>query len=203
MKNGFCKKIYATAIIVLVSTFSVASLASGSYIELSAEDKILAFLTDVVKLDVTKYAVTINNNVSYPSDLGGLPKETGKCTLISDQSKIEATYTFKNGTLGFCNLYILKGSPMYIQQPSANILEMANDFLQKYQSLTGFSDLADAKNVLNTVNAFENTTKTAGNMKLTLSVSGESDGVFEWKRTYNNIDFPSLYLTIRNGAFAG
>ena len=197
------KRICATTIIVLISTFAVANVVAESYSELPAEDKIMAFLTDVVKLDVTKYTVAINSNVSYPSDLGGLPKETGKCTLTSDQSVIEVTYTFKNGTLGFCNLYIVKGSPLYTQQPLTNILEMADAFLQSYQGLTGFSDLAGAREALSSVNAFENTTTTAGNIELTLSTNGENDCSFQWKRLNNGIDFPSLYLTIRSGAFAG
>jgi hypothetical protein len=198
------KKICAVvAIIVLISTFSVTSSASGSLIELSAEDKILAFLSDVVKLDFTKYVATINSAVDYPSDLGGLLEETGKCTLESTESKIEILYTFKNGTLGFCNMYIIKGSPIYTQQPSANILEMADDFLQRYQEFTDFSDLTELRDALGNINNFENTTKTTENIKITLSVSEVTEGIFEWERICNGINFPSLYVGIRNGAFAG
>jgi hypothetical protein len=200
---GLVKKICTTAILALIFTLSIANFVSAAPIELSAEERILSFLTDVIKIDVTKYSVTINSAVDYPSDLGGLPEETGKCTLEANESKIEVLYTFKNRTLGFCNLYILKGSPMYTQQPSANILEMADDFLQKYQEFTGFSDLEELRDALGSVNAFENTTKTTENIKLILSVSGADEGIFEWKRIRNGINFPSLYVGIRNGSFVG
>jgi len=73
---GLVKKICTTAILALIFTLSIANFVSAAPIELSAEERILSFLTDVIKIDVTKYSVTINIAVVYPSDLGGLPEET-------------------------------------------------------------------------------------------------------------------------------
>ncbi len=74
---------------LLIMTFVVhGSLALIAYsAELTASEKALTFLTDVVGLDMTKYNATLTNNrVEYPSDLGGLAKEYVDYIFDSDES---------------------------------------------------------------------------------------------------------------------
>jgi hypothetical protein len=187
---------------VLVLTLSFAQLPNAYSTEPTAPEKAIAFLTDVAGLDMAKYVVTlVYDIVEYPSSLGGLAEESVKYALESNESKIDANYIFRNDTLSYCHLTVLKGSLLYAQPPSENVLDTAKNIFQRYQNYSGTTDRQTMLNMLNTVTEM-NTVKTAGNVKLEASGNSESAS-FKWFYTSNGIDFTrkGMHLKFENGAF--
>ena len=186
--NSSIKKFHVALVLAVVLAFPLLQVPSAYSAEWSAPEKVLSFLTDVVRLDMTKYNATlVSNGVEYPSDLGGLPEDIGKYTLESSESKIDVTYKFRNKTLVYCKINVLKGSPLYAQ-PSTNILEAAKGLLDRYQTYEGTSHYQVMRNMLNRVNEIENMTITSGNVKLEISIDGDRT-LINWIYTSNGIDF--------------
>jgi len=202
--NPLIKKLHVALVLAVISSLSFLYVPSACSEEWSASDKVLSFLTDVVGLDVTQYNVTlVSNDVQYPSDLGGLPQENGKYSLISDESTLDVIYKFKNKTLYSCTLYVYNGSPLYVQS-SVNVVNSAKSLLDKYQTYSDVSNLQPFLNLLDTVTEIEPLTKTVGDVKFT--VSGREDSAkFEWVYTSNDLEFTRkrMTLTFEHGQLIG
>ena len=195
------KKLCLPLILVVVLAVLFAYLPTVYVTETSDADEVLVFLEEVVSLDVAKYDVTLlGTSVTYPDWLGGLAQVTGKYTLESETSKIDVLFKFRNNTLSWCLVRILEGSPQYNNSPSANIRDLACDFLQKYQACSGDSDLEAMRSLLDVVDVTENSTKTVGNMKLIVSVTSFSSS-FDWRYTLDGTDYGGVDVSFRNGHF--
>jgi hypothetical protein len=202
------KKLYLTLILVAVLTLSFAQVPTAYSAELTAPDKALLFLRDVVNLDMTKYTATLDgHSVDYPAEFGGITQEDITYILESNENKLVAAFTFRNKTLAWCAIDLLEGSPPYAQ-PSTSILDMAKDILQRYQTYTGDPDFEETRNftgmrnILDTVDVIKNTTTTLDNVKLKIT-SGTDYTVFEWIYTSNGLDFPGITIEFLNGSFFG
>ena len=199
--NLLTKKLCLPLILVVVLAVLFAYLPTVYVTENSDADDVLVFLEEVVSLDVTKYDVTLlGTSVTYPDWLDGLAQLTGKYALESEISKIDVLFKFRNNTLSWCLVRILEGSPQYNNSPSANIRDVASDFLQKYQAYSGDSDLEKMRNMVDMVDVTENTTTTADNLKLTVSVNSFSSS-FDWRYTFNGTDCSGVDVSFRNGHF--
>jgi len=149
---------------------------------------------------MTKYTATLlSNTIRYKEDLGGLSEMTGKYTLASQTSKVDVLYRFVNGNLTWCLVSLQEGAPEYSQRSSDN-LAIGTNFLEKYQAFSGDSALQAMRNILSTVDVKANTTKTSGNLKLTLTVSLSSYSL-NWMNTFNGATFSGLGVTFQNGGF--
>jgi hypothetical protein len=186
---------------VLMVTVGVPGAVNPAHsTELTVPEKALAFLEYVVMLDLAKYNTNlVVNQVFYPSELGGLAQEIGKFTLEAEESKLNVLFKAVNKTLVACILDML-GSPLYTQQPSSNPLDMADDFLQRYQTYTGDSDIEIMRYMLSTFDEIKNVAVTVDNIKL--EVSSEEDQVlFEWTYSFNGADYSGIYINFRDGSF--
>jgi len=95
---------------------------------------------------------------------------------------------------------ILEGSPQYLNAPSANIRDLACDFLQRYQAYSGDSELEAMRRLLDVADVTENSTKTVDNMKLTVSINSFSSS-FDWRYTLDGADYGGVDVSFRNGHF--
>ncbi|TRZ51782.1 MAG: hypothetical protein D4S01_04110 [Dehalococcoidia bacterium] len=199
--NLLLKKYNVALILAIMLALSFAQMATVHSTETADLNEVLVFLGDVVNLDVTKYDVELlGTTVSHPAELGGLTQITGKYTLQSKTSKLDVLFKFRNNTLSWCLLRVLEGSPHYKIQSSTNVRDNAIDFLQRYQTYTGDSELETMKNMLDTVDATKNTTKTTDNVKITVTNTAESTS-FEWKHSFNGADYAGMTVSFRNGSF--
>lgn len=199
--NLLTKKLCLPLILVVVLAVLFAYLPTVYLAESSGADEVLVFLEEVVSLDVTKYDVTLlGASVTYPDWLDGLAQLTGKYTLESETSKIDVLFKFRNNTLSWCLVRVLEGSPHYTASTSGNICDVVNGFLQKYQAYSGTSDLEKMRNMVYMVDVTENTTKTADNLKLTVSVNSFSSS-FDWRYTLDETDYSGVNASFRNGHF--
>jgi hypothetical protein len=197
----WAKRLCSALILVAVLAVLFAHLPTVYVAESSGADEVLVFLEEVVSLDVAKYDVTLlGTSVTYPEWLDGLTQVTGKYSLESETSKIDVLFKFRNGTLSWCLMRILEGSPQYTESQSADIRDLANGFLQNYQEYSGDSELEAMRSLLDVVDATENSTETVGNMELTVSVNSFSS-CFDWRYTFDGVDCGGVDVSFRNGHF--
>jgi len=198
---------------LILIAFLVVSLAlmPTVYSEAStAQEKSLAFLEEVVNLDLTKYNAKIDNYAE--SSYLSMSQESIVYTLDgADESKLHVMCIFRDRTLSSCIIDVLKGSPIHAEAQSTNVIALAKGFLQRYQSFAGASYLQAMHNMLDTVNEVKNTTTAMDDVKFTLSIRDVwtdpdeepiTDTSFEWIQTVNGVDAPqnAVSITFRDGS---
>jgi hypothetical protein len=190
-----CKtKICAIAFLLVFAfsflpTFTVSAADSAA----TAEEKLPAFLRDVLGIDLTKYTISDQGyGVKYPPELGGVVKQENILIRYnSTSSQISVQATFRNGYIDGIILHATRGSITYRQQPSTsaiaetrNILERYKTFAEKYGIDTAHVTLAlsildkasDAPSSgttqnLNGISNFNAINQTSGNMRMAASDS--------------------------------
>ena len=194
------KKVYLSLILIVASAALFAYLAAAYLTENSNADEVLLFLEEVVRIDVSKYdVVVLGMSVTYPDWLDGLPQVAGKYTLESETSKLDVLFKFRNGTLSWCLMRVMEGSPHYLDVQSGNRRDAADDFLQRYQGYLGDSVLEEMRNILDG-EVVDNSTTTIGNLKLTMSVTSFSS-YFDWRYTLEGTDCGGVDVSFHNGHF--
>jgi hypothetical protein len=177
MKNSVkkTKVALAASLVLAVLLLQVPTVYS---IEHTAPEKALAFITDVIKLDITKYNVTLSYDITeFPGDLGGLAEENIKYALENDGSKLNVIFKLVNGTLANVNLSVLKGSPVYADVRPANIVDETKSILQRLPNYSTTSHLQQMNTMLNSISDIKNDTIHSGNSKLITSVA--NDGAYD------------------------
>jgi len=209
------KSFLVTLILMAVLTVSFVQLPTAYSAELTAPEKTLIFLKDVVKIDVTKYNATLVSNwVDYPPHWGGLAQEDVTYDLDGgNESNLYVTCKLREGMLHSCSLEVPKGSPIYAEPQPTNLLDAAKGFLERYQAYSGASYIQEMRNMLDTVDLTEDATITSGNIKLTTSNQEiQNDPTaeaiectsFEWTYTVNGVDAPQnvVRVTFDQGVFS-
>jgi len=194
---------------VLVVTVGVSSLAIPVYSgELTVPEKALAFLEDVVLLDMTEYNATLEiHDAYYPDELHGLAQHNVLYILVSDEGELEAAFGFKNESFAHCMLGTL-GSPLYSEPQPANIVDVVKGFLQRYQAYTGdpdfdgVRDFEEMRSILDTVDVTENVTAMSDHVKLEV-INRTDYTVFVWEYVLDGVAFPWMTLEFRNGIVCG
>lgn len=194
------KKMYLSLILIVASAALFAYLPKAYLTEDSYADEVLLFLEEVVRIDISKYDVTVlGTSVTYPDWLDGLPQVIGKYTLESETSKLDVLFKFRNGTLSWCLMRVMEGSPHYLDVQSGNIRDLAHNFLKRYQGYLGDSELESMRNILDEEVA-DNSTTTVGNLKLTVSVTSFSS-CFDWRYTLEGTEFGGVNVSFHKGHF--
>jgi len=204
------KKLQLSFSLVVFLALLVLQVTMVYSAEWSAPNEALAFLEEVVNLEMNNYNAVLDiYDVRYPPHLHGLAQENVVYILESNESKIQAAFAFVNKTFYHCALFMLEGEPIYSQSQSKNVLDVADGVLQRFQTYSKASGMADMrdfegmKNILNTVNKTENMETRSGNMKLEV-ITGESDfTAFKWMFTKNDVDFPGITMEFQKGTFCG
>jgi hypothetical protein len=188
------------AILEIILILCFAQVPIGFAAETYSSDEVLVFLKDVVSLDMNKYNVILDSEVSdHLSDLYGLEEVVGKYTLLSQESKLEVLYRFINNTLTWCLMDVLEGSPQYIQPKFTSMSDNAANFLEKYQIYIGDPSLEGYKDMLSQLDVTKNATKTINNIKLTSTNSFISS--LDWRNSFNGADYTGIIISFRNGSF--
>jgi DNA-binding transcriptional ArsR family regulator len=158
--------------------------------------KVLAFLKDVIHLDITKYHSTLaSNTVEYRNDLGGIVEELFKYTLNYEGSTVDVTLRFRNNELSRFYLYVLEGTPIYSQLQPTNVLDVSKGIIERYYEYSGASYLENIKNILMNVNEPGDFETSAGNVKIIRSAEGNNVKI-ECFYVENNIDFKSKSVVL-------
>jgi DNA-binding transcriptional ArsR family regulator len=161
--------------------------------------KVVSVLRDVAQIDITKYKITLlSNTVEYRSDFG-VAEEVLKYSLTSSESNLDANFRFRDNHLSRYQLNLIESSPIFTQTQPNDILETAKGTLNRYKAYSGDAYLEEMSSLLASVNKTENTEVTQGNMKLQITISGDTVE-FLWMYTERGIDFSakSLRITFEN-----
>ncbi len=154
-------------------------------------DGAIAFLTDVIQLDITKYhAELVSNTLEFRPDLGGITEEILKYSLLSYESRLDVFLRFRNQTLSRYYIQVLEGVPYYSQPQPDNILDITSQILNRYKTYTGASYLNEMESTLDNVNNIAGLEKVVGNMKLEATIEGNSK-IIKWVYTVDGINFPT------------
>lgn len=183
-----------------VNNSSVCYAANPEYSELTAPEKVLTILEEVVGLDMAEYSAELDLHAQTPFlYFDVLPQEDVKYTLESNESKLEVICAFVDEKLRSMNIYINDGSPL-TTQPAASPLEMAKDFLGKYPTYSDGSYYSTMRSMLDNVEADKNVTKTVENIKLEVTVTANHTDI-RWKYVFNGVEATSkcVALNFRQG----
>ncbi|PVX26318.1 MAG: hypothetical protein CW691_01745 [Candidatus Bathyarchaeum sp.] len=167
----------------------------------ASTDSVINFLEDVIQLDMTKYNAELQRHtVGYRSDLDDIIEEHLTYRLTSDESELSIDFRFRNQTLSRYILDVIEGSPTYSQPQSTDVLDLADDIMQRYHNYAGGSYLETMRTILNTINNAEDTEKTVDDIKLIISTEGK-DTEIQWIKTVNDIDYQAkgVSLSCANG----
>ncbi|MCW4034247.1 MAG: hypothetical protein NWF03_02655 [Candidatus Bathyarchaeota archaeon] len=183
-------------------------------LDCTAEEKALAFLTDVVGLNLTGYNVTSSEHEFTFPESGPLSVDlfySEKQVWVNLESKISnitVSCHFKDEKIEFCRLHI-DGLPIYAQTQQTEIKPEAELLLQNYQKyITKYygSDTSYIKqplNMIEIVTKIEPLTQTTDNVKFKISINNENETTIEWIYVEDGIDIPkkSLELDFNSGVF--
>jgi hypothetical protein len=210
MKNNKIIGVMIIASLVLPLTLFQLRTNMANATEITAKDKLPAFLSDVIGLDLTKYNTTEEGyGTSYPPEYGGVAKveQFGLTLADANGDTITVGSEFVNGFPTWIHVRALTGLLHYAIQPqkdalaeSRNIFERYAVFAQKYNIDTAnmslaLSLLSKAPSAPSTSGDYSNFNKmsdftpaniTSGNMKIGISQTG-----IGLCYTANDVDMPN------------
>jgi hypothetical protein len=190
--------------LLVFSSVYATLVPSANAAEVTNKQKGLSILSNVVGLNLTKYAVTAEDIQVGPqaSYLDVVLQEKVAYELTSDSNKIKALYTFANGKLQMIQVLEREGSPSFVKSAAiSNDVELAKDFLSNYQRYTGNSLFGELNSMLDGGFFGENFTKASGNIVLE-STGNEGETSFKWYYSENGAVAPySKFVTLcfKNG----
>jgi hypothetical protein len=216
------EKMSAAAIVLLILAVPLIQTSRAETLNSTAKDKMPAFLSEVIGLDLTKYNITNEGYGStYPLNYGGTVKEENiYLELVSSDGGMHVNGFFVNGFIDGIFLYPpTNGSLTYAQRPSTNAVDEARNLLQRYKTFAknyGFdtshidSALTMLSNVtvtssssarlytFNNMTGFVPSVTTLGNMKLETTQTTTQTGI-KWIYTDRGVDMPHKCLAIDFG----
>jgi DNA-binding transcriptional ArsR family regulator len=164
------------------------------------EDKVANFLQNLTQIDTTNYTISLlSDTMQWRTDFGGVAEEVIQYSLTSSRSNLNINFRFRSNHFSRYELDMIESSPIFVQiQPDVD-LQNAKGILARYKAYSGDAYLTNMSNLLDAVNATENTSVTQGNMKLQITVSGGTVS-FLWMYTQDGIDYQAkgLQMTFQN-----
>jgi hypothetical protein len=208
MMKGFRKTV--TLILILLTMLvpiSEGTKVTTASIELDLSNETLAFLRDVIKVDLVKYNITqvVGPIIEKPSWLGGeLTLVHGKYNLTSENSWVEVLYHFVNGTLSYCIARVRVGQLQLSEQKPADLREASDNFLQRYQTYTSDSNVDAMRSMVQNVDlSMSRTSTSTSNLRLNVNVDSSTSAFFEWYNTIDGAAYSGLKVSFQDGVFSG
>ncbi len=161
----------------------------------SDTDKAIAFIQDVVQLDISGYQVTLlSSDVEFRSDLGGIVEEILRYSLADSEARIDVVLRFRDQLLSRYQIYVFEGAPIYSESQPINLVDSATNLLERYRQYGNASYLDQMSDLLAMVDEVKNVEIVEGNMKLKISASEERTEFF-WLYTESDVDFSPKSLS--------
>ena len=200
--NKVNQKLYVTLIVAALLAAAFAQMSTGQTAEVPDINKVLVFLKDVVKLDMSNYNATLvlGPFLTNRSELGGLTETNGKYALTYGTSKLDVLFVFTNDILSWCLVTIMDGSPKYSEPLAANFSDVAKDFIQRYDAFTKDPNLSVDQSLLNDVDFSKNSSTAIGNLKIEITVRSFSSSLYV-SNTFNGAVYNGFGVTFENEDF--
>ena len=192
--NLHVKKVVVSLVLLATLTLLLIHTQNAHAVEWTTLEKTSRFLENVIGLDMTRYEVS-----------GGTDIATGFVTynLKSGESIVEVLTRFRNGVLVYCNVNPLDGlTPFYSQQPSVNLLDAAEELIQRYHDYSNAPYLQVMRDMLDTMTEVKPENLTWSDVTFRISLDDDFTYV-EWIQTVNGIEIRRnrLQLSFLDGAF--
>lgn len=184
------------------------------------EEKALAYIKNVLPLDMRSYTITQRSYHELPEP-ANTPYRTEAVTytLNSSGSLLTVHCMFRNGVQYTCDLRVQSGS-VISDRPYANLTDIARNILEKHQAHIGI-DSTEYIRMLDMGDSTKNQMKvTSGNITLTVSHIRMPTGLkmvnvslhinstktidvtsFYWRHIVNGSDDPFVLIDFQNGVF--
>lgn len=196
-----------TAFLVVVLTLALNGFTpcSASF-EIPDKIKTLTFLKNVVGIDMETYEILSFEAHSNEKSITG-HVETNLFFNFSSKSanKIQVLTQFIDGTLRWCSLRVLAGTPM-LKMPYANdLLNDAKVFLRRYSNHSNAVYCNKFTPLLDKISTLDRDQMVVGD-DVSLQVKVEENYAnFEWNYRVNGIDAPNkkVSLSFENGFIRG
>ena len=224
-KNGLSLKFKSVMAILLIAIVVLAGfsvLQFGSLNELSSEnalmqtqydelnsrysqlldfsadtDKAIAFIQDVIQIDLSSYQVALlSNDIEIRSDLGGVVEEFLIYSLTNSEARIDVTLRFRDRLFSRYQINIFEGFTAYSEPQPIDLVESASNLLNRYMTYGNASYLGNMSSLLSLIDEAKNIEiiDPAGNLKLKISTS-EDRTEFFWLYTESGVDFSPKSLS--------
>ena len=163
---------------------SPAPLETSSPVVLTNKEKGLSILNNVLKIDLTKYNITSEEN--QHSDASGLTTNSIFYTLTANGNKVTVLVEFAYGKLYM--LHVLEVGALYLTRPAIrSSTELAKNFLSNYQTFTSDPIYGELMASLNNLDVSQNVNITSGNCQLQVYDGNSQRPSFKWYYTYNGV----------------
>ena len=190
--------------LIIVLIVAPVAFPAAFAVESTSQDIVMAFIQEVLPVDLSKYSISVTGPSQPPSALGMPPlSDEIRVTLSSNESTLEAICLVKNNVLKSCRLYTKAGQVISDRQ-YVDVVDAARSFLERYQNYTKMES-TDMKAMLTDVDATKDSTVLVGNTKFTVSnfVFGTEKTRFSWTYSVNGADYAKLQVSFeKNGVFA-
>jgi hypothetical protein len=174
----------------------------------SAKDGALAFINDVIHPDMSKYNISLVNDIVGKEPIFPFAtQESIDYHLDANGNGPDIYCIFTNNVLTSAQAGI---SPTYAHNPvstlfttlSSNVTDLALATLEGYQTYTG-ENLQDMINILKNVDVTQNLIKISGDIKLTINntIDTQLYTDISLKYTFNGTDYSGIQFSFKNGQF--
>lgn len=172
---------------LLVENQQLLSLGIGA-------DKVANFMQNVTQLSLMNYTLSmLSNTMDWETYLGGVAQQSLQYSLTAPDSNLNIDFQFMNNHFSLYEVNMIESSPIFSQPQPNTVLQNAKGILARYRAYSGDAYLTNMTNLLNEVNATANTVVTQGDMKLQITVLGETD-TFLWMYSVDGIDYQAKGL---------
>ena len=163
-------------------------------------DKVASFLQNVTKIDTSNYTLSLlRNTMQWRTDFGGVAEEVIQYSLTSSLSNLNVNFRYRNNHFSRYELDMIESSPIFTQNQPNDVLQNAKYLLSRYKTYVGDSYLTNMTDILSTISTIGNMNVTQGDLKLQISVSGDTV-TFLFMATQNGVDYQAkgLQMTFQN-----
>jgi hypothetical protein len=187
--KALIKKLVLVAAFVLLFS-SIAYVPKTQAVVSSNQNKAIFFLSNIVKIDLSKYDVKLTEDIHSSSSNESLVY--GLHSSLLNQGT--AIFRFYDGNLGDCAIYSNFGSLIY-SQPSSSLYNLSLRILQGYQKWTDDSQIQGLVKFLENVGSVRNASEVSGNVTYRISAK-EGFTTFQFSNTFNNVEYTGVALTV-------
>ncbi len=210
--NSIIEQVMMAAWIVALLFVSTGVMPSA-YSSATIESAVTEFLSNVVRLDMTKYVLiqpsSQDSTGSGVSKFGGLVEEEVSAFKFEAVGSIFDTMSlFYNGHMSFIKVYPQGNDYIYSEPQTTNTVEKAKNILQRYKTYVTEMYAADnsyllpMQTFLNSINELSPTNTTDGNVNFQVSKDGDYVRI-QWIYFENGIlmNYKRVDLSFVNNTF--
>jgi hypothetical protein len=192
IKKGFLTLILLLS--VILPTFAQSCNAQTS----TLENKATLFLTDVLKLDLSQYKLTINPEFTDRNN-GHLfyNLDAGEGIFSSDGNLI---INFYNGTLGSCSINPGIAGIAYTT-PFVDRFNTTLGILERYQAWTNDPQVQQMVELLRKVGQERIGLQVDGNLSLRISTFQSGLGIYRFSNYLNGVEYTYLSIAMKNQTY--